>query len=192
MVNIWALIEWSYYADFESFFSKLAILPFSTDEHLSNRQMKAILINHFGDSLVFIYPKDQRKSQIFYSSKVHTEDIIETMRISDPIDLCAKKLKSECQTFDFGLNDSFRYASDLEIGIEKLHSTSKDLKSWNRFVGQFFPTRPKSEAITCNCDMLFQIFFNIIHGGQVKTPLHTAIAECIHDTCKSKLLIQIF
>ena len=40
--------------------------------------------------------------------------------------------------------------------------------------------------------MIFQIVFNIINGGQRKTPLHTAIAQSIHDTCKSKNLIQIF
>ena len=31
----------------------------------------------------------------------------------------------------------------------------------------------------------------MIHNGQNKTPLHTFIAQSIHDTCKSKKLIQI-
>ena len=39
--------------------------------------------------------------------------------------------------------------------------------------------------------MIFQVVYNMLHNGQIKTPLHTAIAECIHDTYKSKSLIQI-
>ena len=117
---------------------------------------------------------------------------METMCINDPVEVCVKKLKSECKTFDFGLNDSFRYVSDLEICMDKLHSAYKDMKSWNKFFDQFFPTRPTSEPITRKCDMIFQAVYNMVHGGQAKTPLHTALAECIHNTCKSKLLIQIF
>ena len=38
---------------------------------------------------------------------------------------------------------------------------------------------------------LFQIFFTAIHNGQKKTPLHVSLCETIHDTCRSKKLIQI-
>ena len=113
------------------------------------------------------------------------------MRINDPIEVCVNKLKAECNTFDFNLNNSFRYASDLEISINNLHSAYKDLKAWDKFFDKLFPTRQKSLAITRKCDMIFQVVYNMLHNGQIKTPLHTAIAECIHDTCKSKSLIQI-
>ena len=89
-------------------------------------------------------------SQIFYSSKVYAEKIIKTMRVNDPIEVCANKLKSECKTFDFGLNNSFRNASDVEIGMDKLRSGYKDMKSWNKFFDQFFPT--------CKSKLLIQLF----------------------------------
>ena len=76
-----------------------------------------LLINHFGEELAFTYSRDKKKSQLFYLSANKTENVIET---NDPIEKCAKQLKSQCQEFDFGLDHSFWYASDLECGIEKL------------------------------------------------------------------------
>ena len=58
--------------------------------------MKTLLINHFGDALAFMYPQDKRKSQLFYLSTVQTKDVIETLRLNDPIEVCVKKLRSEC------------------------------------------------------------------------------------------------
>ena len=81
-----------------------------------------LLIDHFGEELAFTYSRNKKKSRLFYLSAIKTENVIETIRTNDPIEVCAKKLKSECQEFDFGLDHSFGYASDLEGGIEKLKS----------------------------------------------------------------------
>ena len=153
--------------------------------------MKAILIDHFGEDLAFTYPGDKKKSQIFYLSRVQIEDVIETIRAKDPIELCAKKLRSECQEFYFGLDKSFRYASDLQYGMEKLESTDS-LQHWNSFFDITFPTRRSSVAIKRKCEVVFQIAYNLIRNGQRKTPLHTVISQSIYDTCKSKSLIQMF
>ena len=75
--------------------------------------MKAIPIDHFGEDVAFTYPKDKKKSQMFYLSRVQIEYVIETIRAKESIEMCAKKLRSECQEFYFGLDKSFRYASDL-------------------------------------------------------------------------------
>ena len=122
-------------------------------------------------------------------STIQTEEILETMHVNVPVEICAKNLKSECKTFEFGLNNSFRYATDLEIGMDKLHSAVETLESWNKFYN-IFPSRSTSESITRKCDMIFQVFYNMVNGGQPKTPIHTVIAQCIHDTCKSKPLIN--
>ena len=75
--------------------------------------MKAILIDHFGEDLVFTYSRDKKKSEMFYLSRAQIEDAIETIRTKDPIEMCAKKFRSECQEFYFGLDKSFMYVSDL-------------------------------------------------------------------------------
>ena len=83
------------------------LIFFCSDDHVTNRTMKTLLINHFGDALAFTYPQDKRKSQMFYLSTVQTKDVIETLRLNDPIEVCVKKLRSECKSYDFGLNQSF-------------------------------------------------------------------------------------
>ena len=128
---------------------------------------------------------------MFYLYAIKTENVIETIRTNDPIEVCANQLKSECQESDFGLDHSFRYASDLECGIEKLKSGAS-LHCWNSLFDCMFPSQSSSVSITRKCDVIFQIIFNLIHNGQRKTPSHTAISQSIHETCKSKTLIQIF
>ena len=128
---------------------------------------------------------------MFYLSRVQIEDVIETIRAKDPIEMCAKKLRSECQEFYFGLDKSFRYASGLQYGMEKLESTDS-LQHWNSFFDIMFPTRRFSVAIKRKYEVVFQIVYNLIHNGQRKTPLHIVISQSIYDTCKSKSLIQMF
>ena len=94
--------------------------------------MKAILIDNFGEDLAFTYPRGKKKSQMFYLSRVQIEDVIETIRAKDTMEMCAEKLRSECQEFYFGFDKSFRYASDLEYEMEKLESTDS-LQHWNSF-----------------------------------------------------------
>ena len=116
--------------------------------------MKPLLINHFGDALAFMYPQDKRKSQMFYLSTVQAKDVIETLPQNDPIEVCVKKLRSECKSYDFGLNQSFRYASDLQLGMEKLQSYNS-LQCWKKFFNALFPARSSSESIRRKCDVIF-------------------------------------
>ena len=153
--------------------------------------MKAILIDHFGVDLAFTYPRGKKKSQMFYLSRVQIEDVIKTIRAKDSMEMCAKKLTSEWQEFYFGLDKSFRYVSDLKYGMEKLESADC-LQCWNSFFDIMFLTRRSSVAIKRKCEVVFQIVYNLIHNGQRKTPLHIVISQSIHDTCKSKSLIQMF
>ena len=132
--------------------------------------MKTLLINHFGDVLAFMYPRDTRKSQMFYLSMIQTEDVIETIRVNDLVEVCAKKLKSECKSFDFDLDQSFRYASDLQLAMEKLHSKDS-LQSWNKFFDSLFPAGSSSELISRKYDVIFQIIFNIINGEPEQNPI---------------------
>ena len=113
--------------------------------------MKAILIGHFVEDLGFTYPRGKKKSQIFYLSRGKIEDVIETIRAENPIEMCAKKLRSEWQEFCFGLDKSFRYASDLQYGMEKLECTDS-LQHWNSFFDIMFLTRRSSVAIKRKCE----------------------------------------
>ena len=58
------------------------------------------------------------------------------------------------------------------------------------FFNTLSPFRTKSQHIRRKTD-IFQIIYNLIHNGKRKTPMHVALSEAIHDTCRSKKLIRI-
>ena len=117
--------------------------------------MKAIPVDHFGEDLAFRYPRDIKKSQMFYLSRLQIEDVIETICAKEPIEMCAKKLRSECQEFYFSLDKSFRYARDLQYGMEKLGYTDS-LQHWNSFSDIMFSTRHSSVAVKKNARLFFK------------------------------------
>ena len=57
--------------------------------------MKTLLIEHLGEELAFMYPNDKKKSQLFFLSTIQVADVIETARVNDPVEVCAKRLKFE-------------------------------------------------------------------------------------------------
>ena len=106
---------------------------------LSNRQVKRMLINHFGDTICFTYPKEVRKSQMFFSSKICSVDTVETLRSNDPVKVCATKLRKECEEFDFLLTSSYCNANDLKISID--HYNTHRPETWEVFLNTLFPYR---------------------------------------------------
>ena len=113
---------------------------------------------------------------MFYLSRVQIEGAVENICAKGPIEMCAKKLRSECQEFYFGLDKSFRYASDFQYGMEKLESTDS-LQHWNSSFDIMFPSRRSSVAIKRKCEVAFQTIYHLIHNGQRKTPLHTVMTR---------------
>ena len=51
-----------------------------------------MIIDLFGDSICFSYSRDLKKSQMFFSSKIKTNDIAKTLRIADPLTLIRQRL----------------------------------------------------------------------------------------------------
>ena len=111
-----------------------------------------------------MYPRDKKKSQLFFLSIIQAADVIETVRVNDPVEVCAKRLKFECKEFDFGLNNSFRYANGLKLATETLGSTDS-LQCWDKFFDVMFLADRSSEPIRRKCDVIFQIVYNLINNG---------------------------
>ena len=115
---------------------------------------------------------------------------METVRSTNLIKLCIEKLKKECKNYDFDLNNTFCDVSDIKIIMQNF--TNNYPKSWEIFFNTLFDYRDKSEHIKRKTDNIFQIVFNIIHNSMQKTPMHISVAQSIHDTTRSKQLIQRF
>lgn len=157
---------------------------------ISNRSLKNMLIDYFGETICFTYPKEINKSQMFYSVSIKSEDVAETLRRVDVVEMCAEKLQKECKLYDFELSGSFNSAEDADLSYNKY--TNNRPPTWERFFNAMFPYRPNSVPLHRKCDTIFQIFHYMLHNGNVRTPFHISCAELIHDTCRSKILLQIF
>ena len=148
-----------------------------------------MLIDRFGEDICFTYPKDRKKPQMFFSSQVSSEDVVETLRANEITKLCAEALRKECEDFNYNLEESYKTANDLRIAQENFDKQRPP--TWEKFFNAMFPYRKSSPNITKKCDLIFQVVYNLVHNGRKRTPFHVAIAETIHDICKSKKLIQI-
>ena len=156
---------------------------------VNNRKVKQMLIAHFGEEICFTYPRDKSKLQMFYSTNICPADLVETLRQTNPIKICAEKLRKECEEFDFLLDNSCCDAEDLECSLKNYKEHRP--KSWELFFSTLFIYGKESVHIQRKCDNIFQMIFNMVHNGQKKTPMHVGLSETVHDICRSKELIQI-
>ena len=138
--------------------------------------MKQILIDRFGEDICCTYPKDRKKPQMFFSSQVSSEDVVETLRANEIRKLYAEALRKECEDFNYNLEESYKTANDLQENFDKLRPPT-----WEKFFSAMFPYRKSSPNITKKCDLIFQVVYNLVHNGRKRTPFHVAIAETIHD-----------
>ena len=103
---------------------------------LTNCILKSMLIDYYGDEICFTYPKDAKKSQMFFSTRVKSEDIAETLRRNDFIQKCGEYLREECQNLDLGLTGSYCSADDIEISFNNL--TQNRPKGWKKILTHYF------------------------------------------------------
>lgn len=156
---------------------------------LSNQNLKKRLIETFGDEICFSYPKDKRKSQVFFSRHVQTTELVETIRSQDVIKDCARILKNECIEYEFSLEDSYKDANDVIASYNIF--IKKRPAAWECFFNTMLPFRKTSESLQRKSDTIFQIMYSLIHNSTKTTPLQVFVAEAIHDISRSKRLINI-
>ena len=70
---------------------------------VNNRKVKQMLIAHFGEEICFIYPRDKSKPQMFYSTNICPANLVETIRQTNPIKICAEKLRKSVSNSIFCL-----------------------------------------------------------------------------------------
>ena len=120
------------------------LFPFLSEPAVTNRSLKKMLIKRFADTICFTYPRNRRQSQMFFSAEIAPSDVVETLRSTDAVKVCAAELRKECENDDFGLDSSYCDAADLQISMD-MHR--KNRSSWKNFFSVLFPYRRKSENI---------------------------------------------
>lgn len=186
---------------------------------VTNRDVKLFLVNHFGDKVVFSYPRQKNKSIMCFSRCVTPTSMAETIRTTDPISLCAKQIKQSLQEVDFDLQDRFCDANDLErswydmdipepllrffsvlfnFDVDAYRNTclrGLDIIGDDNEVNQDDDVESKAQVSESRCrqiQALFQIMYYNLHCGRKRTPLHILNSQVIHNTCKSANLIKSF
>lgn len=178
---------------------------------VTNKEVKVLLINHFGDSIGFSYPKQINKPIMCFSRSITAETMAETIRSTDAVRMCAKMIRDSMREVDFDLQDMFCDANDLQkawrtmlipaplmyflsivydFDVDSFRDTcqgggenAEDDNSTGRQVS----------ASKCRqMQALFQIMFYNLHHGKKRTPLHILNSQVIYDTCKSATLIKGF
>ena len=102
---------------------------------IANKKLKKMLINHFGEEICFTYPRDRQKSQMFFSSKIISTDVVEMLRSTD-VKVCAEKLKKECEEFSFGISDAYLDAHGIKLSLKEYEENRPE--SWN-YLTHCFP-----------------------------------------------------
>ena len=148
-----------------------------------------MLIDHYGDTICFTYPKDRRKSQMFYSINIRCAEVAESIRSTDVVKMCAEQLRDECRKYEFQLEETYNLAEDCDISYEIF--TKNRPQSWVKFFDILFPFRIQSNPIQRKCDTIFQIFHYSLHQGKKHNPFHVSLAELLHNDSRAKLVINI-
>ena len=122
-----------------------------------------------------------------FSFKAH--DIAETVRRIDDTTACAQSLRKECLLYDFSLNDSFKDADVLKISFELFQKGRPH--EWQKFFEAILDHPNISKERQLVCDMILQIFYNLIHADTKLSPFSIGMTQMIHDLCRSKHLITV-
>ena len=152
--------------------------------------MKSLLIDHYGENICFTYPKDRKKSQMFFSTALRQVDVVESLcnkTSTSNIKSCAKTLESDIKLFKFQLDESNCDVND----VATCQSDMKVADTWHIFVKHLCGQRSMSDEFARKSYVIFQQIYYFVHSGTKKTPLHVSIAQSIHNECRSKKLIKI-
>ena len=151
-------------------------------ESVSNRAVKQLIIELYGDTVCFTYPSNKRKSQMVLGTN-SSEALVESLRVS-PVQQVATELEQELKEYCIGLKMSFWDPQDLQLsmGIFQKNPPSR----WTEFCSYMFKGKTTSQL---RIDVVFQILHCILTDGKEPTPFHVMVAQGVHSLTRSKELV---
>ena len=150
---------------------------------VSNRAVKQLIIELYGDGVCFTYPTNKRISQMVFSTKSNPASFLESARVS-PVQRVASSLEQELKAYNFGLDKSFCDPQDLQLSLTALHENPP--AKWEEFLSHLFKGKKISNIVKY---VIFQILHYAMSGGKELTPFHVMVAEAVHSLTRSKELI---
>ena len=164
---------------------RLAELTEIEDAVVENRDMKSLLINKYGENVVFSYPNDRSKSSLVFMGNIPLDKVIEHIRTitsTNYIVQVAKQLRKEILSTEVIPNG---FLCD-EILIEKFLKKSHFPNNWQVFMQALFSAKNIKLSENYNrraLSVFHEIYFTIT---EKQTPKHIALAQSIHRLTRSK------
>ena len=150
---------------------------------VSNRAVKQLIVELYGDAVCFTYPSSKRISQMVLSTKSSPEALVESLRVS-PVQQVATELAHEIKEYSFGLQKSFCEPQDLQLSMDRF--TENLPPRWADFCSYMFNSKSISRL---KVDVVFQILHYILTDGKGPTPFHITVAQAVHSLTRSKELV---
>lgn len=169
---------------------RLAELTEIEDAVVENRAMKSLLIDKYGDQLVFSYSKDRSKSSLVFMCNLPLDEVVEQLRTINSTNYTvqvAKKLRKELLGTEMIPEG---YLCD-EILVEKLLNEGQLPNTWKIFMQALFSAKNKKLSENYNrraLSVFHDIYFTIT---EKQTPKHIALAQSVHHLTRSKHLINM-
>lgn len=118
---------------------------------------------------------------MIFFCKIQPATVIETSYNTDSIKEFVPLLRKECEK---------KKNSSEDFVLCSEHYYKNQPCSRNSFFNTMVQTQNKSESFTRKYDIIFQRACYFVHIEQKKTPLNATLCECVHDTCRLKIMIQ--
>lgn len=156
---------------------------------VDNRTVKTLLIDKYGEKVLFSHPFDRTKSAMVFLTDIPLADVVERVRQLDDnkIKMCAKLLRDEAVAAKL-LPDEYLCDETL---IENTINKTELPPAWMTFLQKLFSA--KNQKLEGSClRRAKSIFSDIVYCiTEKKTPKHVALAESVHHLSRSKHLITI-
>ena len=150
---------------------------------VTNRAVKQLIIELYGDAVCFTYPTNKRLSQMVLGTNSSPGALVECLRIS-PVQQVATQLSQEISEYSFELQKSFCEPEDLQLSMDMFSKNQPPI--WEEFCSNFFKGKAMTQLKT---DVVFRILHYNLTGGKEPTPFHIKVAEGVHSLTRSKQLV---
>ena len=149
---------------------------------IQNRHVKSLLIDYYGKNISFNYPRDGKKSQMFFSTNICQVDVVQSLRnksSNTDIISCIKTLQSNIKLFKFPLEESIFDATH----VATCQSNIVVPDSWHIFMKHLCDKRSNSDDFDRQGFVIFQLIYCFLQNGIKKIPLYVSIVQSIHNEC---------
>ena len=164
---------------------------------LYNRDLKKLLMTHYGEAITIASNIRIYESDIFFSSTINAADITVKLKNHDIIKEAASEIRKALLKVDFGLQDSFCDSNDLHESWEKtrmpeclltflsvlynvpkhklFHTSAKDLEQEGWIAD--------NKNISLHC--LFRMMYYGLYTGTKKTPMQMIFGHSLYASDRS-------